>query len=100
MRRRREEVESWTCPDDLNRCHRQPIAETVEDADAGHARVEEGARGAEMEVAHQPVELGSLVLDADVMTEAMVPRHRRPRLPRVELPGVQVEHDGMMLATI
>src|SRR5262249_31038222 len=42
-------------------------------------------------------ELGLLSLHPDIVPEAVAPRHRRPRLPGVELPGMEVEHHRLAL---
>ena len=38
-----------------------------------------------------------MALHTDVVPELMAPRHRRPRLLGIELPGMEVEHDRLAL---
>jgi hypothetical protein len=54
--------------------------------------VEDVTGRAEGKMREQTIELRHLLLDADVVTEAMMPRHLWPRLAGIELPRMEVEH--------
>src|SRR6516162_158612 len=67
----------------------------LRDSDPDH-----GADGVEPERPQQARELGFLLAHPDVVTEAIAPGHRRPRLIGIELPGVEIEDDRPVLGDV
>src|SRR5215470_15887042 len=54
----------------------------------------------EFDVTKQSSELLLLSRHADVMPDAIPPGHTGPRLVRIELPGVEEEENGLVLACV
>src|SRR5204862_3271739 len=69
------------------------VLEAIREKDP--SRLQDLTGRAEAELAEQGGKLGRVPSQADIVAEAMRPGHRRARLVRIELPGMQVEHDRL-----
>src|SRR5438445_12546945 len=88
-------------PDAVLSCdNRDPAPQGVREPNPALSCLEHLAGGAEPEPGEKAGEFRGFLLEPDVMSKPMTPGHRRPRLARIELPRMEVEHDRLTLVIV
>ena len=73
-------------------CRDDPRGRAASNAESWHHHWSSTWRAVPKRNGRAEVELRRFLLEADVVTEAMTPRHRRTRLTGIQLPRMEVEH--------
>src|SRR5262245_53579128 len=72
----------------------------IEHVDSADACVQELSHRAEAKLVEESEQFINLGVQPAVVAESIPPRHWWPRLPWVELPGMEVEHHRLLLAQV